>query len=163
MIEEWGCSLPIKFITSDGVRRIEPGKIYNSKFIEQPECIKLEDSIEKITPPLISSKMAKSVYKKADGFKRMLNNISGINEELLGPIKSEATNGKEALCTTSMDLPTFGIPKDLLERHPLPECMKLEYSYQKLAKEYLEGKERWETDPSEKISIECFASWLDRR
>lgn len=35
--------------------------------------------------------------------------------------------------------------------------------YQKLAKEYLDGLENWEKDPSERISIECFASYLDRK
>lgn len=44
-----------------------------------------------------------------------------------------------------------------------PEYYKTEGFYQQLAKEYLNGKEHWETDPSEKISIECFASWLDTR
>lgn len=43
------------------------------------------------------------------------------------------------------------------------ELGKQEGFYQKIAKEYLDGKEDWETDPSEKISVECFASWLDRR
>ena len=44
-----------------------------------------------------------------------------------------------------------------------PERSKREDFYQKLAKEYLDGKEYWEKNPSEEISIECFASWLDRR
>lgn len=44
-----------------------------------------------------------------------------------------------------------------------PERSKREDFYQKLAKEYLSDFEEWETSPSEKISIECFASWLDRR
>ena len=43
------------------------------------------------------------------------------------------------------------------------ECSKREDSYQQLSTEYLNGKEHWETDPSERISIQCFASWLDRR
>lgn len=44
-----------------------------------------------------------------------------------------------------------------------PERIKPEDFYQRLAKEYLQGRERWETDASEKKSIECFAGWLDRR
>lgn len=34
--------------------------------------------------------------------------------------------------------------------------------YKSFAKEYLDLLEHWETDPSERISIECFGDWLDR-
>jgi hypothetical protein len=44
-----------------------------------------------------------------------------------------------------------------------PDSSKREDFYQKLAKEYLDDREYWELGPSERISIECFASWLDRR
>jgi hypothetical protein len=55
-----------------------------------------------------------------------------------------------------------GINEELLGPKQ-PERSKQEDFYQKLAKEYLDEKEHWETDPSERISISCFASWLDRR
>lgn len=35
--------------------------------------------------------------------------------------------------------------------------------YQKLAKEYIQRHEHWETSASEIIAIECFASFLDRK
>jgi hypothetical protein len=44
-----------------------------------------------------------------------------------------------------------------------PERSKREDFYQKLAKEYLDGLEYWEISPSERISIDSFACWLDKR
>lgn len=35
--------------------------------------------------------------------------------------------------------------------------------YSSLAEEYLNNTEHWETDPSEKISVLCFANFLDRK
>ena len=58
-------------------------------------------------------------------------------------------------CKTCMqDMPTF---------FNQPERSKREDFYQNLAKDYLNEQEHWEIDHSEKLSIECFAKYLDRR
>lgn len=44
-----------------------------------------------------------------------------------------------------------------------PERSKREDFYKKMAREYLDKREYWEGNPSDKIVIECFADFLDRR
>jgi hypothetical protein len=46
----------------------------------------MNEDIEKIIPPKMSSIKAKKIYKEMDGFKRSLSKISGVNEDLLGSI-----------------------------------------------------------------------------
>lgn len=43
-----------------------------------------------------------------------------------------------------------------------PKSSNREDFHKKLAKKYLDVMEYWEIGPSERISIECFADWLDR-
>ena len=47
--EEFGCSSPISFMTSKGIKRMEPGKIYNFNLdeINQPERLNPEGFYER--------------------------------------------------------------------------------------------------------------------
>lgn len=48
IIEEWGTDTGISFITSNGKKHMEPGKIYNRNLNEQPERSKREDECKEI-------------------------------------------------------------------------------------------------------------------
>lgn len=129
-----------------------------------------KSEIEAIPPAPIPQGLAISRGKQLAKFKR---EICGVNEDLLGPSKKCDNKGKIMACENDK-CAKYGMHHDYKNgvkirkcqfciRDDPPEPNKPEDIYQNLAKEYIDSKESWETNPSEKISIECFASWLDRR